>query len=189
MKWPRFRFGVRGLLIAVTVAGIGVSAFARIAARAKAEANLVAQLKQYGFLPWYEPRCAWLFGTRGQPGFWRRWLGDDISDTPQEIIGRACVFDFDDPLYDDLTSAIPLLRQLPERFTLTVSAGSVGPGDIAELKRIPNLERFSVRPDPPNAPHRWPDFAHWDPFRHLRTATQTDSSRAGDSQSPAKLKR
>ncbi len=176
-------------MIAVTMAAIGAAVFARIAARTKAEAILVAQLKQHGFLAWPEPRCAWLFGTRGQPGFWRRWLGDDIFDTPREIIGRACVFDFNDPLEDDLTSAIPLLRQLPERLTLTVCAGSIAPGDIAALKEIPNLESCSIQQDSPNAPRRLPDFAHWDPFRQLQSAPQSNSSRTSDSQSPADLKR
>jgi hypothetical protein len=143
VKLPRIRirFGLRGLLICVSLCGIVAAIFAHEKRLADEQTEIVSHLQEIGFVVGYTPRAEWIFGSRLEPGVWRRWLGDDMFDRVTDLCER--IFDYSSAGDVQLIQALPFLRKLPNEFTLYLVLRRITPDGVrseADVRTIRSVE-------------------------------------------------
>jgi len=106
------------------------------------QAELVSHLQEINYVVGYTPRAEWIFGSRLERGIWRRWLGDDMFDR----VTVVCEIIFLSSSYREvpLIQAAPLLRRLPNEFTLYLTLSRMTPDDVRSLADVPTLRSVEI---------------------------------------------
>lgn len=146
MKLPnvKIQFRLRSLLQCVALLGVGLAIFAHEKRLADEQADIVEHLDQLGFGVTYRAHGESIFGTREDPGIWRRWLGDDMFDSVDAVEGRIVNFMWSAVDDDRLIESVPYLRKLPSGFTLSIFGSGISDAGVRSLTHIPHLDAIAL---------------------------------------------
>jgi hypothetical protein len=144
VKLPRIRirFGIRSLLVFVSLIGVCAAMFAHERRLAHEQAELVSHLQEISYIVDYTPRAEWIFGSRLERGVWRRWLGDDMFDRVTVVCD--VIFVSSQARDVPLAQAAALLRMLPNEFTLYLTLSRITPDDLRSLADVRTLRSVEI---------------------------------------------